>query len=64
MKQKERKKERKKKEEEKVGEKLMYKKKKKKMPVGLPRISWAKICADFGLQAFVTFTQNSYFEYI
>ena len=38
--------------------------KKKKMPVGLPRISWAKICADFGLQAFVTFTQNSFFEYI
>ena len=43
----------------------MYKKKKKKkMPVGLPRISWAKICADFELQAFVTFTQNSFFEYI
>ena len=58
----ERKKERKKKEEEeKEGEKLMYK---KKMPVGLPRISWAKICADFELQAFVTFTQNSFFEYI
>ena len=37
---------------------------KKKMPVGLPRISWAKICADFELQAFVTFTQNSFFEYI
>ena len=41
----------------------------KKMPVGLPRInsfikSWAKIFADLGLQAFVTFTQNSFFECI
>ena len=26
--------------------------------------SWAKICADLGLQAFITFTQNSFFEYI
>ena len=60
MKQKERKKEKRKKEKNSCTKK----KKKKKMPVGLPRISWAKICADFGLQAFVTFTQNSFFEYI
>ena len=62
MKQKERKK---KKEEEKEGEKLMY----KKCPWACHGSnsfikSWAKICADLGLQAFVTFAQNSFFEYI
>ena len=62
MKQKERKKEKRKKKKKKEKNSCT-KKKKKKMPVGLPRISWA-ICADFELQAFVTFTQNSFFEYI
>ena len=60
-------KERKKKKKEKNS--CTKKKKKKKCPWACHGSnsfikSWAKICADFGLQAFVTFTQNSVFEYI
>ena len=64
MKQKERKKKGRRRKRRRKTHVQKKKKKKKKMPVGLPRISWAKICADFGLQAFVTFTQNSFFQYI